>query len=134
MRQTQNLLGFVHSQAYVKAIACLVLACGGTMTAVAASDNSVAPQSQAVQQDGVTVKGVVVDEQGEPIIGASVIEQGNKSNGTVTDLDGKYVLRLKNGKSSVEVSYIGFKTVTVSTRGGARLYYRQITNSWMSWL
>ncbi len=29
MRQTQNILGFVHSQAYVKAIACLVLACGG---------------------------------------------------------------------------------------------------------
>lgn len=29
MRQTQNISGFVHSQAYVKAIACLVLACGG---------------------------------------------------------------------------------------------------------
>ena len=118
MRQTQIISGFVHSQAYVKAIACLVLACGSTLPTIAASDDSVAPQSQAVQQDGVTVKGVVVDEQGEPIIGASVIEKGNKSNGTVTDLDGKYVLRLKNGKSSVEVSYIGFKTVTVSTRGG----------------
>lgn len=32
MRQTQNISGFVHSQAYVKAIACLVLACGGGIT------------------------------------------------------------------------------------------------------
>lgn len=32
MRQTQNISGFVHSQAYVKAIACLVFACGGGIT------------------------------------------------------------------------------------------------------
>lgn len=38
MRQTQNISGFVHSQAYVKAIACLVLACGGALPTLAASE------------------------------------------------------------------------------------------------
>ena len=36
----------------------------------------------------MTVKGSVVDSQGEPIIGASVVEKGNNSNGVITDLEG----------------------------------------------
>ena len=40
MRQTQKISGFVHSQAYVKAIACLVLACGGALPTLAASETS----------------------------------------------------------------------------------------------
>lgn len=94
MRQTQIISGFVHSQAYVKAIACLVLACGGALPTLAASETSSNLSVQVVQQNGTTIKGVVVDEQGEPIIGASVVEQGS-SNGTVTNLDGNYVLQLK---------------------------------------
>lgn len=95
MRQTHNISGFVHSQAYVKAIACLVLACGGgALPTLAASETLSNPSVQIVQQNSSTIKGVVVDEHGEPIIGASVVEQGS-SNGTVTNLDGNYVLQLK---------------------------------------
>ena len=115
MRQTQNLLGFVHSQAYVKAIACLVLACGGTMTAVAASETSSSPEVQTVQQSEVTVKGVVKDANGDAIIGASVIEKGNAKNGTVTDLDGNYTLKVKRG-ATLTISYIGY--VSKETKGG----------------
>lgn len=75
MRQTQKISGFVHSQAYVKAIACLVLACGGTLPTLAASVTSSTPKVENVQQNEVTVKGVVKDANGEPIIGASVIEK-----------------------------------------------------------
>jgi TonB-linked SusC/RagA family outer membrane protein len=53
-----------------------------------------------------TVKGNVVDQDGEPIIGASVVEKGNTRNGTVTDLDGNFTLQLKTGKKAV-ISYLG---------------------------
>ncbi len=115
MRQTQKNLGFVHSQAYVKAIACLVLACGGAMPTLAASETSSSPKTEAVQQNEVTVKGVVKDANGEPIIGASVIEKGNAKNGTVTDIDGNYTLKVKRG-ATLTISYIGY--LSKETKGG----------------
>ena len=104
MRQTQNFSGFVHSQAYVKTIACLVLVCGGALPTLAASETLSSPKVENVQQNGITVKGVVKDTNGEPIIGATVMEKGTK-NGTVTDIDGKYSLSVKRG-ATIEVTYI----------------------------
>lgn len=115
MRQTQIISGFVHSQAYVKAIACLVLACGGTLPTLAASETLSTPKVENVQQNEVTVKGVVKDANGEAIIGASVIEKGNAKNGTVTDLDGNYTLKVKRG-ATLTISYIGF--ISQETKGG----------------
>lgn len=115
MRQTQKISGFVHSQAYVKAIACLVLACGSTLPTLAASVTSSTPKVENVQQNEVTVKGVVKDANGEPIIGASVIEKGNAKNGTVTDLDGNYTLKVKRG-ATLTISYIGY--ISQETKGG----------------
>lgn len=115
MRQTQKISGFVHSQAYVKAIACLVLACGGTLPTLAASVTSSTPKVENVQQNEVTVKGVVKDANGEAIIGASVIEKGNAKNGTVTDIDGNYTLKVKRG-ATLTISYIGY--VSKETKGG----------------
>lgn len=115
MRQTQIISGFVHSQAYVKAIACLVLACGGTLPTLAASETLSTPKVENVQQNEVTVKGVVKDANGEAIIGASVIEKGNAKNGTVTDLDGNYTLKVKRG-ATLTISYIGF--INQETKGG----------------
>ena len=115
MRQTQNISGFVHSQAYVKAIACLVLACGGTLPTFAASETLSSPKVENVQQNEVTVKGVVKDANGEAIIGASVIEKGNAKNGTVTDLDGTYTLKVKRG-ATLTISYIGY--ISQETKGG----------------
>src|SRR5690606_16911873 len=54
------------------------------------------------------VTGIVQNEDG-PVIGASVVEKGT-SNGTITNLDGKFTLKVKPGAKLV-VSYIGFKTV-----------------------
>ena len=115
MRQTQKISGFVHSQAYVKAIACLVLACGGALPTLAASETSSSPKVENVQQNEVTVKGVVKDANGEAIIGASVIEKGNAKNGTVTDLDGNYTLKVKRG-ATLTISYIGY--ISQETKGG----------------
>jgi len=58
------------------------------------------------------VTGTVVDDKGEPIIGASVMVAGEKGKGTVTDLDGNYTLDMPaNGK--VTISYIGYISQTV---------------------
>ena len=54
----------------------------------------------------ITVKGTVVDSQGESVIGASVVEKGNAKNAAVTDLDGNFTLKVARGKTLV-ISYIG---------------------------
>lgn len=67
----------------------------------------------AVAQAGIT--GIVVDETGEPVIGANVIVAGT-SLGTVTDLDGQFTLAC-DAKATLEVSYIGYQTQTITLNG-----------------
>lgn len=55
------------------------------------------------------VKGVVIDSSGESVIGASVFQKDNRKNGTVTDIDGNFSLKMPGGKGTVIVSYIGMK-------------------------
>ena len=62
-----------------------------------------------------TVKVNVKDSQGEPVIGASVVEQDTK-NGGVTDYDGNFTIKLTANKPIV-ISYIGMKTQTVNAAG-----------------
>ena len=50
----------------------------------------VAVISLGVSAQNVTVKGTVKDKTGETVIGASVVEKGNTTNGTITDIDGNY--------------------------------------------
>ena len=64
-----------------------------------------------------TVKGTIVDQSGEPVIGATVLEKGAGTNGTVTDIDGNFSLTLKGSSKKVTVSYVGMKTVTVDVDG-----------------
>ncbi len=111
MRQTQIISGFVHSQAYVKAIACLVLACGGALPTLAASETSSTPKVEEAQQSEVTVKGTVVDDAGDPVIGATIMEKGTR-NGTVTDIDGNYVIKVKRN-AQLAISYLGYATQVV---------------------
>jgi TonB-linked SusC/RagA family outer membrane protein len=57
------------------------------------------------------ITGKVSDASGEPIIGASVIVKGT-TNGTITDFDGNFSLNAP-AKSTLEISYVGYKTMTV---------------------
>ena len=68
-----------------------------------------------IVQQAKSIKGTVVDANGEPIIGASIMEDGT-SNGTVTDLDGKFSLSNVKG-NNITVSYIGFKSQKLSIAG-----------------
>ena len=64
-----------------------------------------------------TIKGNVADNIGEPIIGATVLEQGASGNGTVTDIDGNFSLSLKGNSKKIVISYVGMKTQTVDVAG-----------------
>ena len=67
----------------------------------------------AYAQQYVTVTGTVTDAFDEPIIGASVVVNDNSRYGTVTDVDGKFSLRVPEGKK-IKVSYIGYQTQVVA--------------------
>ena len=63
-------------------------------------------KSAAQEKNRKKITGVVRDQKGEPIIGANVFEKGT-TNGTVTDIDGKYSLEVSMG-SLLQISYIGY--------------------------
>lgn len=65
------------------------------------------------QAQDLQVSGTVISKtDGEPIIGASVVEVGNNINGTITDIDGNFSLSVKEG-AQLTISYVGFKSQTV---------------------
>lgn len=65
--------------------------------------------------------GVVLDENGIGMAGVSIVEKGT-TNGTVTDLDGNFEIRLKrDGRATLEFSYIGYKTQDIAASAGMRV-------------
>ena len=64
-----------------------------------------------------TVKGVVTDNTGEPIIGASVMEVGQAGNGGITDIDGNFTVNLKGSSKKLKISYIGMKAKEINVAG-----------------
>ena len=67
------------------------------------------------------IRGTVVDEHGEPIIGASVRVEG-QDGGVITDLDGNYVIKAPKG-AKVTITYIGYEPMTVT--GGGRVQLKE---------
>lgn len=75
--------------------------------------------SQNVVQGDRRITGKVTDENGEPVIGANIIEKGT-TNGTVTDVEGSFTLLVKNN-ADIQVSYIGYIEQTVNTSGRSNI-------------
>lgn len=76
----------------------------------------------------VTVKGTILDSQGESVIGASVVEKGNAKNAAVTDLDGNFTLKVAKGKTLV-ISYIGMETQEVKAAEKLNITMRDDTKA-----
>lgn len=75
------------------------------------------------------VRGTVVDETGEALIGASVIEKG-ASVGVITDIDGNFVILVKDPKTAVlTVSYIGYDSKEVPVNGQTDLHIQMNNNT-----
>ena len=68
------------------------------------------------------ITGTVVDETGEGVIGATVIEKGT-SNGTVTDIDGNFTLKTAAGATLV-ITYIGYDAVEATAAPGMTIWTR----------
>ena len=96
------------------------------------ADNYISLKKTQVEKKSIgkkiIVKGTVVDKSGEPIIGANIMEQGSASNGTITDIDGKFTLSLPSN-SVLAVTYVGFSTKNRhKTQRKAKFYL----NNWRS--
>ncbi len=76
----------------------------------------VAMISLGVSAQNVTVKGTVKDKTGETVIGASVVEKGNTSNGTITDIDGNFSLSVP-ANATLVISYVGMRTQEIALNG-----------------
>ena len=100
---------------HFKSASILLLATSFTSSALYAT-NSFEKDAVEVIQQTATCTGIVKDASGEPIIGASVVVTGT-TNGTITDLDGKFLLSDVKAGTSLTVSYIGFATQSVKWNG-----------------
>lgn len=101
-----------NSRGLVPALLTIALLCFGGFDA-----------ARAQEKQEQTVSGLVKDSEGQPVIGAGVLEIGPRTNGTVTDNDGKFTLRLlrKSGKRVIEISCIGYKTQRIDVTGRTAL-------------
>lgn len=63
----------------------------------------------AKAQQGIEITGTVLDQNGETVIGASVVVKGNAAQGSITDFDGVFKLRVPGDAATVVVSYIGMQ-------------------------
>ena len=73
----------------------------------------------AFAQGGSKVNGIVVDEIGEPVIGASVFVKGTKT-GAVTDVDGKFSINTSPG-STLVITYVGYEKVETKAESGMKV-------------
>lgn len=97
-----------------KALLMMLMASAPAIQAAAATE--VSPATTILQQAG-KVHGIVVDDNGEPVIGATIKVQGT-SNGTISDIDGNFSLDALPD-ATLEISYIGYKTQIVKVTGKA---------------
>ncbi|HOV35852.1 MAG TPA: TonB-dependent receptor plug domain-containing protein, partial [Dysgonamonadaceae bacterium] len=77
--------------------------------------------SLSVFAQNITVSGTVTDTNNEPVIGATVIVSGDPSHGTITDIDGKYILPNVPADGSLEFRFVGMKNLVVPVNGKTTL-------------
>ena len=70
------------------------------------------------------ILGTVTDDAGEPIIGASIVEKGNPQNGTITNFDGQFNIKVSEG-TPIIISYIGYTSQEVNARNGMTIVLKE---------
>lgn len=73
--------------------------------------------SKFIPEDDVKVQGVVTDDAGEPLIGVNVLEKGNPTNGTITDMDGAFQLTVADDNATLVFTYIGYQKKEMPLNG-----------------
>ena len=75
-----------------------------------------------------SISGTVTDDQGEPVIGASVVEKGKPQNGTITDFDGKFTIKVSAG-TPIIISYVGYITQEVKAVNDMKVTIKEDTQT-----
>ena len=70
------------------------------------------------------ISGTVIDDQGEPVIGASIVEKGNPQNGTISDFNGEFTVKVKEG-TPIVISYIGYVSQELKATNGMKVTLRE---------
>ena len=70
------------------------------------------------------ILGTVIDENGDPVIGASVVEKGNPQNGTITNIDGQFTIKVNEG-TPIIISYIGYTSQEVNARNNMTITLKE---------
>ena len=83
--------------------------------------------SSAAFAQQTKVTGKVVDEQNEPVVGATVQVEGT-TNGTATNVDGQFTLEVNSG-ARLRFSYVGFKTLTIKAANGMKVTMQEDANT-----
>lgn len=113
--------------ALAAALLALLAAAPLATPAMAQQPAAKAATTQSRPADGRrTLTGTVTDDSGAPLASAHVRIKGNK-NGSVTDANGRYKLQVPAGRVSIEASYIGMKTKTLTLPAGTDALVRNIT-------
>ena len=84
------------------------------------------PEPQQQSQTAAIIEGTVLDENNEPVIGASVVQKGVPTNAVATDAFGHFKIRVAKG-TTLEVSYVGYKTAVVKAADGIDVYLEPTT-------
>ena len=103
----------------------LLLAGMPMLGTVSASAN---PEPQQQGQAATLINGTVLDENNEPVIGASVVQKGVKSNAVATDAFGNFKIRIPAG-ATLEISYVGYKAVTMPAANDMTVYLEPTTET-----
>lgn len=98
-----------------KTTCCMILSCimlGG----LAYPQAGVAENSKEIQQSKTSVTGTVLDKNGDALIGVSIVEKGT-TNGTTTDIDGKFSISVSNTNTTLIITYVGFEKQEIALNG-----------------
>ena len=107
-------------------VLCLAIAgmAVGTYQPVFADESPIA----TIVNQQKTISGKVVDENGEPIIGANIVVKGT-TIGIITDINGEFTLQVPSDQSILEISYIGYKSAEISVKGQKSLDIRLMSDT-----
>jgi len=92
----------------------------GSMVTIHRQRRQKAPETTTQENKNRKVSGTVVDVNGEPLIGVSVMVKGTGS-GTITNIDGEYSLSTSDPDASLVFSYVGYTAQTISSAGKSQI-------------
>ena len=111
----------------LRLLALSLVATGSVGIASATAHNNYGYETYAVSQDKATIKGQVVDESGEPLVGAIIKVKGTGKH-AVADVDGSFAIEAAPG-ATLEVSYIGYEATSVSAAEGIIVTLKELDNA-----